>query len=156
MKPKKQTKADFCRQWGVPSPTHLRYSGLKGVYWYWLSRQIRKEEWQKYGVCLTCQEKIPKWEEADCGHILAASKCGFGLLFARRNLTIQHKKCNNPLFTPDAGVRNGINLDKRYGAGFSEKLLSERGKITKEWDKATYEQKIQELPSFQAWKVTCG
>lgn len=140
-------------QWSIPTTNNfkLRYTGLRGVYWYWLSRDVRKSEWEKYnGECLTCLERIEKWEEADCGHIVASRWCGEFLRFNRMNLTIQHKKCNNPRFCPQAGVMNAINIDKRHGTGYMDRLVSLRKTEAKEPSQDQYRELIRALPSYQA------
>ena len=147
-KPKKH-KIDLWREWLVPDNAYHRYSGLRGIYWYWLSRDIRKDEWEKYGVCLTCQQPIEDWHYADCGHIINASKCGEYLRFARENLVIQHKHCNNPRITPDASLLNAVNYNKRYGAGAIEKLYELKKKVISPVKKSEWETRIRALKSYQ-------
>lgn len=150
-KPKK-TNSDLCREWSIPQNSFkLRYTGLRGVYWYWLSRDVRKSEWEKWnGLCLTCLEPIEDWQFADCGHIVASRWCGEFLRFNRMNLTIQHKKCNNPRFCPQAGVMNAINIDKRHGTGYMDRLVSLRKTEAKEPSRDQYRELIRALPSYQA------
>lgn len=149
-KPRK-TKVDLCRLWLVPQPpSSLRYTGLRGIYWYWLSRDVRKTEWEKWNhLCLTCLTEIEDWTKADCGHIVASRFCGEFLRLNRVNLTIQHKKCNNPRFCPQAGVMNAVNYNKRYGPNKFEELLEMRHKQAKEPSQEEYRQLIQSLPSYQ-------
>lgn len=152
-KKRKKTKIDLCREWLLPydyNPSNLRYTGLRGIYWYWLSRDVRKSEWEKWKtLCLTCLQPIASWEEGDCGHVIAARRCGEFLRFNRRNLTIQHKKCNNPRFSPMAAVFNALNYDKRYGIGAFEELLTLTKKEAKEPTQEEYRQLIKALPSYQ-------
>lgn len=149
-KRKKKTKVDLRREWLVPDSTgKLRYTGLRGIYWYWLSRDVREKEWLRYGVCITCLEPIEDWTKADCGHIVASSYCGEFLRLNPANLTIQHKKCNNPRFSPHAGVLNAVNIDKRHGAGFMESLLALRKKEAKEPGQHEYRCLIQSLDSYK-------
>jgi len=146
---KRRTQADEKREWNIDPKTNLRYKGLRGIFWYWLSRDVRESEWKKYGHCITCLEPIENWWKADCGHILPASNCGEYLRFHRENLTIQHKKCNNPRFTPDAGIRNGINMDKRHGAGTIAELYEMKKIEKKSPSQEEYRQLIKALPSYK-------
>lgn len=147
---KKKSKVDLRREWLVPDTTgRLRYVGLRGIYWYWLSRDVRKTEWEKYGVCITCLEPIEDWTKADCGHIVASSWCGEYLRLNRINLTIQHKKCNNPRFCPQAGVLNAVNIDKRHGDGYMQNLLGLVKTEAKTPTQEQYRKLIRALPSYQ-------
>jgi hypothetical protein len=147
-KPRK-TKIQLWRNWLVPDGAKHRYVGLRGVYWYWLSRHIRKLEWDKWGgLCITCLEPIEDWRFADCGHIIPSSKCGEFLRFHPRNLTIQHKKCNNPRFTPEAGARNALHYDQRYGPGAWDTLWEMRRLSEKTPNTKRYEELIRSLPSY--------
>lgn len=149
-KKKKRSGADMKNEWLIPKASHhLRYVGIRGVYWYWLSRDVRKSEWEKWKVCLTCLEPIEDWTKADCGHIVPSSFCGEYLRLNRINLTIQHKACNNPRFSPYAGVYNAVNIDKRYYEGYMEFLLSQRKKECKEPTTNEYKELIRALPSYQ-------
>lgn len=139
------------REWLVPENSGpMRYAGLRGIYWYWLSRDVRKKEWDKYGVCITCLEPIEDWRvNCDCGHILASSFCGEYLRLNPINLTIQHKKCNNPRFSPHAGVANALNIDKRHGVGYMENLYSLRKKEAKCPTTNEYKELIRNLDSYK-------
>ncbi len=148
-RPPKKTEIGLWREWLVPDTAYHRFKGLRGVYWYWLSKQIRQEDWEKYGVCITCLEPIEVWQQADCGHILPSSNCGEYLRFFRLNLTIQHKKCNNPRFTPNAGVLNAIHMDERHGPGTMKYLVSLTKKECKEPTTREYRTLIAELASYQ-------
>lgn len=146
----KKSKVGLRREWLIPDTTgKLRYVGIRGCYWYWLSRDVRRSEWEKYGVCITCLETIEDWTIADCGHLIASDRCGEYLRLNRMNLTLQHKKCNNSLWTPQAGVLNTLNMDIRHGAGYMENL---RGLISKECKEPTtneYKELIRALSSYQ-------
>lgn len=148
-KPRK-TKISLFREWGVPDRAYKRYSGLKGVYWYWFSKEIRERDYREYGgLCMTCNTYVERSQD-QCGHVFAAKDCGFALLFHPLNNHLQHAKCNNPRFTPSAGIYNALTVDKRYGAGTIEMLrnLKESG-INKEWPKGEYPSKIAALRSYQ-------
>lgn len=150
-RPKKPAKTQIrlWRDWLVPDRAYHRFKGLRGVYWYWLSRQVRREDWQTYGVCITCLEPVQSWIDADCGHILPSSNCGEYLRFYRLNLTLQHKKCNNPRFTPNAGILNTIHMNERHGSGTMETLISLMKKECKEPTTNEYKELITALPSYQ-------
>src|SRR3990167_9527976 len=116
---------DFLRFWGMPESkvvqgkNGLRYGNplQKGIYWYYFSKMRRKQDFEKYGECITCLLPVDDWQQADAGHIVPARECGVYLLFHSMNVHLQHKHCNNPKWTPDAGFHNALNLDKRYGLG---------------------------------------
>lgn len=151
-RPRKRAKSkiDLRREWLVPDSTgKLRYVGIRGVYWYWLSRDVRKSEWEKYGICITCLGSIEDWRTEDCGHIIASDRCGEYLRLNRKNLTLQHKKCNNSLWTPQAGVLNTLNMDKRHGAGYMESLRALMTVECKEPTTNEYKELIQALPSYK-------
>jgi len=148
-KKKKVTKTDFLRSWGIYPGTWVRYSGLKGVYWFWFSRTIRERDYEKFGgICMTCNKYVEKGQD-QAGHLFAASKCGFGLLFHPKNVHLQHASCNNPRITPSAGVFNSLNIAKRYGEGTIEALAKIQGTKFKEWSKAEYEERIKKLPAYK-------
>lgn len=148
---RRKTKIDLWREWLVPDGAARRYQGLRGIYWYWLSRDVRKSEWKKWdGKCLTCYGYIHNWQEGDCGHVVPSRVCGEILRFARRNLTIQHKGCNNPRFAPHAPALNAIHYDERYGQGAFQKLFDERKTLTKVPTQEEYRQLIRSLPSYQS------
>ena len=146
---KKRTKADFLRSWGIFPGTWMRYSGIKGVYWFWFSRTIRERDYKAHqGLCMTCNTYVEKGDD-QAGHLFPAKGCGFTLLFHPLNVHLQHSKCNNPRFTPSAGIFNALNINKRYGPGTVEKLAELKGIKAKEWSKARYEEEIRKL-------CTCG
>lgn len=148
IKPKKH-KIDLWREWNVPDKAYHRYSGLKGVYWYWFSRTVRERDYKEHaGLCMTCLTYVEKGDDQG-GHLFAASKCGFALLFHPKNVHLQHSKCNNPRITPQAGVLNAIHIDQRYGAGTVELLAKLKEMKVKEWSKAEYEEKIRALPAYR-------
>lgn len=151
VKRKKRTKMDLTRQWLTPPPSYLRYSNvLRGIYWYWLSRDVREKEWIKWNkLCITCLEPIENWEDGDCGHILSSASCGEYLRFNRKNLTIQHKKCNNPRFSPNADALNAVHYDERYGQGAWQELYDLRGVECKEPKTSEYPALIEALDSYQ-------
>src|SRR3990167_7887321 len=85
----KKTEADLKREWLIQSNYPLRYTGLRGIYWYWLSRQVRKEQWEMWeGKCLTCLIPLLTWEEGQCGHVVPSSMCGEFLRLNKINLTL--------------------------------------------------------------------
>lgn len=147
-KPKK-TQIGLWREWLVPDSAYHRFKGLRGVYWYWLSRQVRKEDAEKYEICITCLLPIEDWKSVDCGHIIASDGCGEYLRFFRLNLTAQHKGCNNPLFSPSAGVLNALHMEERHGKGTMEHLVSLIKKECKEPTTNEYKELIRALPSYQ-------
>ena len=97
---------------------------------------------------MTCGLYVEKGSD-QAGHLFAARNCGFGLLFHPMNVHLQHSKCNNPRFTPSAGVFNALNIEKRYGAGTIAQLATLKETKQKEWNKAKYEEEIKKLPAYQ-------
>lgn len=153
-KPRK-TKVSLFREWGVPDGAYRRYTGLKGVYWYWFSKSIRDRDYKEWGgLCMTCEDFVEKGQD-QCGHVFAAKDCGFELLFHPLNNHLQHAKCNNPRFTPSAGIYNAITVEKRYGTGRIAILADiKKNSTLKEWKKSEYEYFIPKLPSYKAYLTT--
>lgn len=149
-KPRK-TKIGVWREWNVPDGAYHRYEGLRGVYWYWLSRDVRESEWKRWNkLCLTCLLPVEDWEkDGQCGHIIASHGCGEYLRFNRINLTLQHAKCNNPRFTPMAASLNAIHYDQRYGVGAYEKLYAMKDIEAKQPKTSEYPELIRALQSYQ-------
>lgn len=148
---KKQTEADLKRSWGIDPKHQLRYSGIAGIYWYYLSIQVRQEDFKKYkGKCVSCNTVLESWRDGDCGHFLASGNGGFATRFMRRNLSLQCKRCNNPSWTPDAPAFYAVELDKRHGAGTAASILALKGLGQKEMKKDEYAELIRELPSYKS------
>ena len=97
---------------------------------------------------MTCNKFVKKGDD-QAGHLFAAKGCGFTLLFHPLNVHLQHSKCNNPRFTPSAGIFNALNINKRYGPGTVEKLAELKGIKEKEWNTVKYEQEIAKLHAYQ-------
>lgn len=150
-KPKKRKKiVDLWREWLVPDNAYRRFTGLRGIYWYWLSRDVRKSEWEKWDkLCLTCLLPIERWEDGQCGHVIASHGCGEYLRLNRINLTIQHSHCNNSRFTPNAGGLNAVHYDQRYGQGAYDRLWEMVKIEAKEPKQEEYRELIRALPSYQ-------
>lgn len=148
----KKTIATWKEEWNVPIGAWMRWPGqpLQSIYWYWLSRQVRKEEWERWGgFCITCDKRIDHWLQGVCGHIIAVTDCGEYLKLDRRNLTIQHKHCNDNKLTPMAAALNLRNYDKRYGPGAWDRLYNLRNEKVKKLSQSVLRQLIQNLPSYQ-------
>lgn len=149
-KKRKKTIVDLWRLWLVPDKAYRRYKGLRGIYWYWLSRDVRKSEWLRWDkLCLTCALPVEAWEQGQCGHIIPSDGCGEYLRFSRLNLCLQHPGCNANHIQKLASALNAINYDKRYGAGSWQKLYEMRKFNVKEPSQEEYRQLIQSLPSYQ-------
>jgi len=153
VKRKKKTKIGILREWLVPiGIDSVRFKGnmLRSVYWYWLSRDVRKSEWEKWDkLCLTCLRPIENWEDGHCGHVIASAGCGEYLRFHRSNLTLQHAACNSDRITPMAAALNAIHYDERYGKGAWDKLYALRKIDCKEPKQSEYPDLIRALPSYQ-------
>lgn len=151
VKRKKRTKVSILREWLVPDGSYLRYSNrLRAAYWYWLSRDVRKSEWEKWDkLCITCLLPVEDWEKGHCGHIISSSECGEFLRFNRINLTLQHAACNSDKITPMAAALNALHYDQRYGAGAWDALYAQRKTDCKEPKQSEYPDLIRALPSYQ-------
>jgi len=142
---KRGKKTALWASYGLTVPKYIRYSGRKGIYWYLFSKMIRKRDYQEHeGLCMTCQKYVEKGSD-QCGHLFPARDCGFNLLFHPQNNHLQHSKCNNPRFTPSAGIHNAINIEKRYGIGTIDKLAAIKLIKGKEWSQDQYDIYIKEL-----------
>lgn len=157
VKRKKTTQAELCRKWGYfGQPSNLRYANImRGLYWYWLSLDVRKKEWEKWnGECITCLIPLATWQEGQCGHMVSSAECGEYLRFNKRNLALQHAACNNPRFNPNAGARNAVHYDMRYGPGAWDALYEERKTECKEPKTSEYPALIEALDSYKEYKAT--
>lgn len=141
-KTKKITDAAYKRLYDVPGGAKLRYHGLKGIYWWYFSRYVRYRDFKAFRACVSCGGRVEDWKMEDAGHFVAASHGGFGLLFDERNVNLQHKHCNNPVWTPDAAGGYAIMLDYRYGTGTAATLWNRRFQVTPEWSQLEYEDHI--------------
>ena len=149
MSAKKQTKADMWREFGLERPSSPRYEGLKGIYWRIFSEKRRKEDFEKYGTCISCGKRVNSWQDFDPGHFIPAGGGGFALLFHPQNVNGECKRCNAFDEMHLFGYAEG--LDERYGPGTAERLKEMyndahfKGKITKEWGQVEYRARIAEL-----------
>lgn len=158
---KKQTKADFLRSWGINDPValkagfnNLRYKNPpeKGVYWHYISLEVRQRDVEKYGVCISCGKPISV-NTCQAGHFMPAQNCGRDLLFDLRNVNAECAQCNAWDETHLLGYAEG--LDKRYGEGTAKRLREMRDKhrqsheVVKDWKAKEYAEKIKQLKSYQ-------
>lgn len=123
----KETTIGLFRAWGLPesfkgSKRALRYVNPleKGIYWYHFSQFIRKRDFERWGACISCDKPLESWNDGDCGHYIAASKCGIDLLFDPVNCNLECSQCNAWDETHLIGYRRGLN--KRHGEGTSDEL----------------------------------
>lgn len=150
VKKKKQTEADLKREWGLEAKQQLRYKGIAGIYWTYLSRQVRQEDFEEYGgKCVSCRVRLESWRDGDCGHLVASGSGGFATRFLRANLALQCKRCNKPSWCPDAPLYFALEVDRRRGAGTAAHLASLKGVKQKEMKRHEYEEAIRALPSYQ-------
>lgn len=150
---KKQTKADFIRQWGLPAGFryhHLRYVSPpeKGILWHYFSLYIRNRDVKKYGTCISCGRAIDV-ETSNAGHFMPASSCGRDLIFDERNVNAECAQCNAWDETHLLGYAEG--LDERYGKGTAQSLRDRREAYQnsqvpiKDWNRATYSEMVHAL-----------
>lgn len=125
-----------------------RYKGIKGKFWTIFSEFIRKRDFYKYGTCITCGKRFETWQEGQAGHFAPAGNCGFYLLFDERNV---HAECSyDNGFNTGHLIQYKTNLIHRYGqdyVGTVEGFYNDsryKGKVTKEWSKKEYQEKIEE------------
>jgi hypothetical protein len=150
-------KADFLREWGLPYPafqwSSLRYKTPpeKGVYWYYISLEVRNRDVKKYGTCISCGREITV-DTCDAGHFIPASSCGRDLLFDLINVHAECCRCNawdeGHLFGYERG------LIKRYGkeaplALKDRYFLYKTGDRQMDWKGHEYAEKIKALSSYQ-------
>lgn len=152
---KKKTKASILREWGVPNTFNsgdLRYKVPieKGIYWYYISREVRHRDVEQWGTCISCGKDIT-FDTCQAGHFMPASNCGRDLLFDLRNVNAECNKCN--AFDTTHLLGYAENLDKRYGEGTSLALRNRRdeyrkGSPVKDWKGHEYGEKIKSLNSY--------
>ncbi len=143
LKNKRISEAQLKRDYGITSKYDLRWKGLKGIYWYYFSRFVRMRDFILYRKCISCNGHVDDWKNADAGHYVAVSHCGFSLLFHEKAVNLQHKHCNNPVWNPDAGAGYSHGLDKRYGEGTAKKLWAMKNKVGKAWVDLEYVREIE-------------
>lgn len=128
---------EMWESYGLKKPLYVRYTGLQGVLWYFVSRTVRQEDFKAYGgLCVDgCGKKVNDWKEADCGHFQTASRAG--TRFMRENLALQTRECNTKQRHGDARHYSfGVEIDRRHGAGTANRIIeiSETPtKLTDEW-----------------------
>lgn len=138
------------REWKLDPKITPRYTGIAGIYWTYLSRQVRQEDFKKYGgKCVSCNVVLARWQDGDCGHFIASGSGGFATRFMRENLALQCRRCNNPSWVPDASAFFAREVDRRWGAGTAERIMNLKGVKQKEMNKQQYADAIRALPSFK-------
>lgn len=120
---KKMSKRDFNRTWGLHPDYKLRWVGLAGVAWYYLSIVRRKEDAKKYGKCVSCPSEL-QWHEGDGGHYISVSRSQ-GMKLREDNVYLQCKRCNNPKWSPDASIPFGVEIDRRHYKGKAAELYAQ-------------------------------
>lgn len=142
------TKKEEWALYGLNRPHRPRYIGLKGIYWHVVSEYVRRRDFQLYGRCVSCNKKVENWRDLQGGHFIAASNCGFALLFDLQNVNGECGGCN--AFDQNHLVGYERNLDARYGNGTAE-LLKKRylksrwGTPVKAWNDRQYDAAIRQL-----------
>lgn len=125
----KVSKAEFNRSWGIPGAYRLRWRGLRGVVWYFMSRSIRKEEFEEYGgKCVSCPVILARWEDGQLAHYISVSR-SLGMSLIRKNVALSCARCNNPTWSPDASIPFGVEIDRRYGNGTALSLYEQSRKF---------------------------
>ena len=124
------------REFGLERPSSPRYEGLKGIYWRLFSEKRRKEDFEKYGTCISCGKRVNSGRtstpDISSRQAAADSRLSFILRTSMANASAE-------------------GLDKRYGAGTAERLKEMyndahfKGKITKEWGQVEYRARINAL-----------
>ena len=128
--PSKNHGRAFNRYWGLPEDYQLRWVGLRGVLWFYMSRAIKQEEFEEYGSkCVSCPAKLERWEDGQAAHYISVSR-SLGLSLTRENIALSCARCNNPTWSPDASIPFGIELDKRYGKGTAKGLYEQSVRVT--------------------------
>lgn len=148
---KKQTLADFNRTWGIPPYKTLRYTGIRGVFWYYFSKWVRQRDFKRYGACISCGKPVESENELQAGHFIAANGCGPDLLFHPLNVNGEHPGCNK-YDKHKLGYER--RLDERHGMGTAQMLKDmyfkyQQGGTVKDHPKEWYEEQIVALPTYQ-------
>ena len=163
MRKKKQSKADFLRSWGIESPPfqyqQLRYKNPpeKGVYWYYFSIEMRTQDVEKYGVCISCGKPVVV-RGCQAGHFVAAHGCGRDLLFDPMNVNAECAGCNGKDQNHLLGYER--TLIERYGEEAVQDLkqrffeYKESTVPVKDWSRKEYIEKIKALKSYQERNAT--
>lgn len=130
----RQSEADLQREYGIP-PTpsgraqKLRWKGIRGIVWYWLSVYTRKRDAAKYGKCISCDFHSSDWRDYDAGHYIAVSRSP-GMCFEEKGINAQCKRCNSPIWTPDASIPYGKELNRRFQYNIADELYERSWIIT--------------------------
>ena len=126
-----------------------RWVGYKGVLWTIFSRYIRKRDFIKYdGRCVSCPAVLDSWKDGDAGHYISVSRGNLQTCFDPKNVALQCKRCNNPVWTPDATVPMGIELDRRWGRGTAKRLYNLHFKTGQSLSDLEYQRLIKKYKSL--------
>lgn len=119
---------------------------FKDKMWSAISLYVVARDEKKFGgICIACGMK----KKLQAGHYAPAMNCGFALLFDENNI---HGECEYDNGFNEGhliGYKNG--LEKRYGKKFVADLEERyndsryKGKVTKEYTKQEYINKILEI-----------
>lgn len=144
------TKSELWAAFGLNRPPKPRYEGLKGIYWYVLSRFVRLRDFQMYNRCISCNKWVESWEQLQGGHFIAAGTGGIELLFDPLNVNGECGPCNG--FDGNHLIGYAAGLDERYGIGTAQALrdryLNQKkvgAPTQKAWSDEIYREKIRYL-----------
>ena len=106
-------------------------------YWKVVSDTYRKEDWEKYGVCVSCGRAIENWWEGDLAHFKKYAVCNSWFKFQRENLALSCKGCNR-LDDGPTGHAFGEELKRRHHHNIIEWIEKTnecfRGKKMETWE----------------------
>lgn len=80
-------------------------------------------------TCISCCTHGLRGHNAHGGHFIPSSSCGGFLRYDLRNVWIQCATCN--LFRNGAGAEYTIELQKKFGLDFVEKIIRDKQKTIK-------------------------
>lgn len=143
-------KGELWAYYGLNRPSKPRYEGLKGIYWYVVSRYVRTRDLVLWHRCISCSKWVEDINALQAGHFIAAGTGGAALLFDLRNINGECGYCNGMDGNHLIGYARG--LDERYGEGTAAKLQEEYKKsrwvgspTPKKWGVEDYDREIKRL-----------
>lgn len=98
----------------------------KEKLWKTLKKVIRIRDGD---TCVSCCVTGLRGHNAHGGHFIPSSSCGGFLRYDLRNVWIQCATCN--LFRNGAGAEYTIELQKKFGLDFVEKIIRDKHKTIK-------------------------
>lgn len=105
-------------------------------FWRVISCFVRQRDFNKYGKCVSCDEKLDKWQSGDAAHFKRYTVCNSYFKFHPDNIALSCKNCNR-------------NDDGVVGHAFGQELIRRYGKKHLDWiekENLEYRGKKLEVP----------